>query len=125
MRGRGNLIIHSAIRSHPRFRWAPKHQLAYIYCTTEPESVKGARISPADLQALVNPARRMRRRRRVHFRGALVRAVRRLAEGLTHQPLPEADSVSLTRAKVEPMVRGLFPCAEQDAGLTRIEQSVV
>ena len=200
MRGRGNLIIHSAIRSHPRFRWAPKHQLAYIYCTTEPESVKGARTSPADLWALVNTARRMRRRRRVHrpipntssskvawilkviqarqldlnsynadiqvteaqptindeierylrtgvsdpyhaawaggfmeranrahddLRGALVQAVRRLAEGLTHQPLPEADTVLLTRAKVEPMVRGLFPRAEQDAVLATIEQSVV
>jgi len=56
MRSRGNLIIHSAIRALPRFRWAPKHQLAYIYCTTEPESVKGARTSLADLRALVNTA---------------------------------------------------------------------
>jgi hypothetical protein len=37
------------------------------------------------------------------LRGSLVRAVRRLAEGRTHQPLPEADTVSLTRAKVEPI----------------------
>src|ERR1039458_5735720 len=59
------------------------------------------------------------------IRGALVQAVRRLAERRTHQPLPEADTVSLTRAKVEPMVRGLFPRAEQDAVLATIEQSVV
>jgi hypothetical protein len=59
------------------------------------------------------------------LRGALVGAVRRLAEGRTHQPLPEADTVSLTRAKVEPMVRGLFPRAEQGAVLATIEQSVV
>jgi hypothetical protein len=49
----------------------------------------------------------------------------RLAEGLTHEPLPEADTVSLTRAKVEPIVRGLFPRAEQDAVLATTEQSVV
>jgi hypothetical protein len=35
------------------------------------------------------------------------------------------DTVSLTRAKVEPMVRGLFPRAEQDAVLATLEQSVV
>ena len=69
----------------------------------------------------------MERAKRAHddLRGALVRAVKRLAEGLTHQPLPEADTVLLTRAKVEPMVRGLFPRAEQDAVLATIEQSVV
>jgi hypothetical protein len=69
----------------------------------------------------------MERANRAHddLRGSLVRAVRRLSEGLTHQPLPEADTVSLTRAKVEPMVRGLFPRAEQDVVLATIEQSVV
>jgi hypothetical protein len=69
----------------------------------------------------------MERANRAHddLRGALLQAVRRLAEGLTHQPLPEADTVLLTRAKVEPMVRGLFPRAEQDAVLATIEQSVV
>lgn len=40
--------------------------------------------------------------------------VHRLAEGLKHEPLPEADTAALTRRKVEPMVRGLFPPAEQD-----------
>jgi len=59
------------------------------------------------------------------LRGALVRTVRGRAEGLTHAPLPEGDTVSLTRAKVEPMVRGLFPRAEQDLVLATIERSVV
>jgi hypothetical protein len=64
-------------------------------------------------------------RARDDLRGALVRAVRRLAEGRSHQPLPEADTVSLARAKVEPMVRGLFPRAEQDVVLAALEKSVV
>lgn len=69
----------------------------------------------------------MERANRAHedLRGALVRTVWRRAEGLTHAPLTEADTVSLTRAKVEPMVRGLFPRAEQDVVLATIEQSVV
>jgi hypothetical protein len=69
----------------------------------------------------------MERANRAHddLRGALVRTVRRLAEGLNHAPLPEDDTVSLTRAKVEPMVRGLFPRAEQDVVLATLEQSVV
>ena len=60
-----------------------------------------------------------------HLRGALVRTVKRLTEGLAHAPLPETNTVALTRAKVEPMVCGLFPRAEQDAVLARLEQSVV
>jgi hypothetical protein len=69
----------------------------------------------------------MERANRAHedLRGALVREVRRLAGGLRHVPLPQADSVALTRAKVEPMVRGLFPRAEQDVVLATLEQSVV
>lgn len=59
------------------------------------------------------------------LRGALVHAVRRLSEGLTHKPLPVADSVALTRKKVAPMVRSLFPRAEQDMVLATLEQSVV
>jgi len=64
-------------------------------------------------------------RARDDLRGALVHAVRRLAEGLTHESLPAADSVVLTRTKVEPMVRGLFPRAEQDVVLAMLEQSVI
>ncbi len=41
----------------------------------------------------------MERAHRAHddLRGALVREVRRLAEGLTHRPLPRTDGVALTR----------------------------
>jgi hypothetical protein len=69
----------------------------------------------------------LERAKRAHddLRGALVCAVRRLTEGLAHEPLPETDIVALTRAKVEPMVRGLFPRAEQDAVLAALERSVV
>jgi hypothetical protein len=69
----------------------------------------------------------MDRANRAHddLRGALVREVRRLAEGLAHEPLPQADTVALTRAKVEPMVRGLFPRLEQDAVLATLQKSVV
>ena len=69
----------------------------------------------------------MDRANRAHgdLRGALVREVRRLANGLTHEPLPEADTIALTHRKVERMVRGLFPRAEQDAVLAKLEKSVV
>ena len=39
------------------------------------------------------------------LREALVREVRRLSAGLTHELTPESDTVSLTHAKVEPMVK--------------------
>jgi hypothetical protein len=69
----------------------------------------------------------MERANRAHedLRGALAREVRRLAEGRTHEVLPQADSVALTRGKVEPMVRGLFPRAEQDLVIAALEKSVV
>jgi hypothetical protein len=59
------------------------------------------------------------------LRSALVHEVKRRADGRTHAPLPEADTISLTRTKVEPMVRGLFSRAEKDVVLATIEQSVV
>jgi hypothetical protein len=59
------------------------------------------------------------------LRRALVREVRRLTAGLRHEPLPESDTVSFTGAKVEPMVRGLFPRADQDLVLAMLERSVV
>lgn len=69
----------------------------------------------------------MERANRAHddLRGALVREVRRLAKGLAHEPLPQGDTVALTRAKVEPMVRGLFPRVEQDQVLATLQKSVV
>ena len=59
------------------------------------------------------------------LRGALIRAVRCRTAGLVHEPLPEIDSVALTRAKVELMVRGLLPRGEQNAVLAALEQSVI
>ena len=69
----------------------------------------------------------LERERRAHddLRGGLIRAAIRLSAGLRHEQLPEVDTVSLTRAKVEPMVRGLFPRVEQDAVLAILERSVV
>jgi hypothetical protein len=64
-------------------------------------------------------------RARDDLRGALVREVSRLAGARTHRPPPEADTVALTRRKVEPMVRGLFPRAEQEPVLAVLERSVV
>jgi hypothetical protein len=59
------------------------------------------------------------------LRGALLREVKRLTEGRAHPPLPRSDTVALTRAKVEPLVRGLFPRAEQEVVLATLEKSVV
>ena len=69
----------------------------------------------------------LQREERAHddLRNALVREIRRLTAGLSQEPLPESDTVSLTRAKVEPMVRGLFPKVEQDLVLGMLERSVI
>ena len=69
----------------------------------------------------------MERAERAHadLRGALVREVKRLTQGRRHSPLPISDTVALTRAKVEPMVRGLFPRSEQNVVLATLEKSVV
>ena len=69
----------------------------------------------------------MQRAERAHedLRGALVSAVRQRVEGLKPPPEHDADTVTFTRAKVAPMVRGLFARAEQDTVLAAIEQSVV
>jgi hypothetical protein len=69
----------------------------------------------------------MQRAERAHedLRGALVSAVRQRVEGLKPPPEHDADTVTITRAKVAPMVRGLFARAEQDTVLAALEQSVV
>lgn len=69
----------------------------------------------------------MERGRRQHadIRGALLAEVRRLAKGRTHEAVPDNVGVEFTRAKVEPMVRGLFPKAEQDVVLATLGKSVV
>lgn len=67
------------------------------------------------------------RAKRAHddLRNGLVCFVKRLAEGREHAAVPESDVVSLTRARVEPMVRGFFPQSERQAVLGRLEQSVI
>ena len=64
------------------------------------------------------------RRARADLRGALVREVKRLAGGRFHRLLPKGDPGLLMRGKVEPMVRGLFPRAEQDAVLGLLARSI-
>jgi hypothetical protein len=59
------------------------------------------------------------------LRAALVEEVRRLAQGRSHEPVPANVGAAFTRAKVEPMVRGLFARAEQDIVLSTLETSVV
>ena len=64
-------------------------------------------------------------RARDDLRGALVRATK-LREVKGTQAIPAGlDAVALTRAKVEPMVRGLFPCVEHDVVLAMLAKSVV
>jgi len=65
------------------------------------------------------------RRAREELGDALVREVRRLAKGRSQRLLPQAESVALTRGKVEPMVCGLFPRAEREVVLATLERSVV
>ena len=57
---------------------------------------------------------------------ALVKEVRRRADGRRHAPVPaDLDLVSWTRGKLKPMVRGLFHAAEHAAVLSLLERSVV
>jgi len=85
------------------------------------------RTGDADMDGWVWPGDFMERGRRQHadLRGALVEEVRRLAKGRSHEPVPANVGVEFTRAKVEPMVRGLFSKAEQDIVLATFEKSVV
>lgn len=85
------------------------------------------RTGDADLDSRAWPGDFMerRRRQRADLRGALVEEVRRLAHGRAHEPLPANVGVEFTRAKVEPMVRGLFTRAEQETVLATFEKAVV
>ncbi len=85
------------------------------------------RTGDADDLADAWPGDLMERGRLQHadLRGALVDEVRRLAKGLTHEPVPENVGVAFTRSKVERMVRGLFSKAEQEVVLATLEKSVV
>lgn len=85
------------------------------------------RTGDADTMGSPWPGDFVERGRRQHadIRGALLEEVRRLAKGRTHGPVPDNVGAPFTRAKVEPMVRGLFPKAEQDVVLATLEKSVV
>ena len=93
--------------------------------TTEIE--RYLRKGDTDSYAEAWSGRFVERANRAHrdLRDALVDEVKRLAAGRTHRPVPEPNVVALTRRKVEPMVRGLFPQVEQEAVLGTIERSVV
>jgi len=63
---------------------------------------------------------------RSDLRGALVDEVLRRSEGVALPDVPSPDEITaLTRRRTEPMVRGLFPRAEQDIVLALVERSVV
>lgn len=85
------------------------------------------RTGDVDDLAYAWPGDLMERGRLQHadLRSALVDEVRRLANGLSHEPVPETVGVAFTRSKVERMVRGLFSKTDQDVVLTTLENSVV
>ncbi|MFH1463673.1 MAG: hypothetical protein ABIO70_04730 [Pseudomonadota bacterium] len=69
-------------------------------------------------------ARHMRARE--DLRRALVAEVTRRSQGaVIHQIPPPEEVEALARRKTEPMVRGLFPRAEQEAVLALVERSIV
>jgi hypothetical protein len=93
-----------------------------------PDEIKRyLRTGDADMDARAWPGDFMERGRRqdADLRAALVEEVRRLAKGNSHKPVPANVGIELTRAKVEPMVRGFFARAEQDVVLETLEKSVV
>jgi len=95
--------------------------------TTADEVERYLRTGDTDPLLAAWPGSFMERARQAHIelRGALVREVKRLSLGLAHSAPPTADAVALTRRKVQPMVRGLFPRAEQETVLAALEKSVV
>jgi len=91
------------------------------------EVARYLRTGDADIDARAWPGDIFERGKRQHadLRAALVHEVRRLAKGRSHVPVPANVGVELTRAKVEPMVRGLFTRVEQDTVLATFEKSAV
>jgi len=59
------------------------------------------------------------------LRTGLVAEVQRLTAGRNVQSAVPKDTVVFTRRKVEPMIRGLFPRAEQEMVLAVVEKSVI
>ena len=73
------------------------------------------------------PGNILERATRAHddLRGALINEIRR-REARRKLAMPaRLDAVALTRAKVEPMVRGLFPPAERLVVLAMLEKAVI
>lgn len=95
--------------------------------TVADEIERYLRTGDADIKHTAWAGGFMERVHRAHdeLRHALVQEVRRLADGRVQACVPCDDLVAFTRAKVEPMVRGLFPRAEQELVLARLEKSVV
>ena len=91
------------------------------------EIARYLRTGDADIDARAWPGDIFERGKRQHadLRDALVREVRRLASGRSHAPVPRNVGFDFTRAKVEPMVRGLFVRDEQETVLATFERSVV
>ncbi len=64
-------------------------------------------------------------RGRRELREALLTAVHRSVGEMVVAPPPALDTVAMTRTKVGPMVRGLFPLDEHEVMLNALERSVV
>lgn len=62
---------------------------------------------------------------KVALRAALVAEVKKRTRDKCLPSMPEIDLVAFTRAKVEPMVNGLFPKVERECVLQVLEKSVV
>lgn len=95
--------------------------------TISAEIKRYLRTGDADMDARAWPGDIFERGKLQHadLRGALVGEVRRLASGRSHVPVPANIGVEFTRAKVEPMVSGLFTRNEQGIVLATFEKSVV
>lgn len=59
------------------------------------------------------------------LKSALVAELRKRADGASPPALPNTNLVALTRRKIAPMIRGLFPTREQGQVLAALERSVV
>ncbi|QQR48530.1 hypothetical protein JKA73_08580 [Myxococcus xanthus] len=95
---------------------------------TRSEIERFLRTGDYDAHSGAWPGDILERERRAHdeLRHALAMEVQRRTAGIdVPEKLQGLDVVALTRRKVEPMVRGLFPRAEQDAVLAVLECSVV
>ncbi|WP_437840100.1 hypothetical protein [Sorangium sp. So ce1153] len=66
------------------------------------------------------------RRGDAHLREALIAEVRHRMQGRTAPSVPEGVGlIELARARIEPMVRGLFPAREHDIVLAILERAIV